>query len=316
MATMTNKYELHQIGTIYSCFKQKFGIPRQPGLAPLAIAELELSPPFNNPDAIRGISEWSHLWITFVFHAIPEEQVAPERFKATIQPPRGDKKYGVFATRTTHRPNRLGLSLCKLAGVLTRNGRVVLQLEGVDLLDETPVLDIKPYLKYAESIPTASHGFTPDVPQTLPVKFTAEAEAQLAACKSTHPAIRDLITQVLSQDPRPTWQKLKLASQPSHHIATLTESNHSDALREKIAGEQLAIQTNQSTSQTAAQSTTDGRTHMPCDEKEYCQYLCDVRLLWRYMTETNNTDTTSFRCIVVHFCGRLDRKDISKMFLK
>ena len=109
----------------------------------------------------------------------------------------------MFATRTTHRPNRLGLSVVELAAVEVRGGGAVLLLRGVDLLDGTPVVDIKPYLPYADAIPDARAGFAAAPPAVLPVEFTAEADAQLAAIGSTHPEIKALAVQVLQQDPRP-----------------------------------------------------------------------------------------------------------------
>mmetsp|Transcript_35390 Transcript_35390/g.92580 ORF Transcript_35390/g.92580 Transcript_35390/m.92580 type:complete len:302 (-) Transcript_35390:1968-2873(-) len=201
------RYSLSTVGVVRSCFKQKFGIPRQPGLAPAAHAVLEVLPPFDRPEAFRGMEGWSHVWLTFVFHEIPESQVSPEGHKATVHPPRGTEKYGLWATRTTHRPNRLGLSLCELASVDCSRGGVRLRLKGVDLLDGTPVLDIKPYVPYAESVPDAAAAFAPAPPPTLTVGWTAEAEAQLAAAPSRHPAFKELAEQVLRQDPRPTWQQ-------------------------------------------------------------------------------------------------------------
>ena len=124
-----------------------------------------------------------------------------------MTPPRGDQKYGVFATRTTHRPNRLGLSVIELAGVEIRDGCAVLLLRGVDLLDGTPVVDIKPYLPYADAVPDARGGFAAASPPLLAVEFTTEADAQLVAIGSKHPEIKALAVQVLQQDPRPTYFK-------------------------------------------------------------------------------------------------------------
>lgn len=247
-------YRCDVIGVVRSCFKQRFGIPRQPGLVPLAIAELELHPPWNHPDAVRGLDAWSHVWVTFVFH----ETKLPKTFKATVHPPRGTEKYGVFATRTTHRPNRLGLSLCRLTGVEKSNNKVILKLSGVDLLDETPVLDIKPYVPYTEAIPDAVASFAPEAPSTIIVKFTEKAENQLAELQSKHPQIRKLAVQVLSQDPRPTFRKR--------------------------------------------------RTELADSEKEYCQYLCDVKLKWTHTLEDSQ------EWITVHECTRLPLADTPSMF--
>ncbi|MDN3557359.1 tRNA (N6-threonylcarbamoyladenosine(37)-N6)-methyltransferase TrmO [Halomonas maura] len=189
------------IGHIASDFPDKFGIPRQPGLAEAARARLVLAPPFDDPLAVRGLEAFSHLWLTFVFH------LSPERWTPLVRPPRlgGNARVGVFASRSTHRPNRLGLSLVELVAIDTRAG-VSLTLRGADLVDGTPVLDIKPYLPWAEARPEARAGFAPAAPPALPVTFTAEAEAALAA-RTDGDTLRALIAQVLAQDPRPAYRK-------------------------------------------------------------------------------------------------------------
>ena len=168
-------FAMTPIGVIESDYPDKFGIPRQPGLAPAARATLALSPPFDDPLAVRGLDAFSHLWLTFVFHH------SPVHWTPLVRPPRlgGNAKIGVFASRSTHRPNRLGLSLVELLEIDTRRG-VRLVLGGTDLVDGTPVLDIKPYLPWAESRPEARAGFAPESPPRLPVNFTAEAETTLA----------------------------------------------------------------------------------------------------------------------------------------
>lgn len=140
------EYTMRPIGVVRSPFKQKFGIPRQPHLAPSATATIELAPPFNTADAVKGLSDWSHVWVTFVFHKTIRD---PADWKThLVRPPRlgGRTRVGVFASRATYRPNPLGLSACKLEGVEVGAGGVSILLSGVDLLDGTPVLDIKPYL--------------------------------------------------------------------------------------------------------------------------------------------------------------------------
>ena len=115
-------YSLKPIGVVHSCFKEKFAIPRQPALAPAAKGEIELFPPYNDPVAIEGLEEVSHLWLSFIFHkAMPKE----DEVRLRVRPPRlgGNKKIGVFATRATHRPNPLGLSVVKLDGI--KNGRLL-----------------------------------------------------------------------------------------------------------------------------------------------------------------------------------------------
>ncbi|WP_129138972.1 tRNA (N6-threonylcarbamoyladenosine(37)-N6)-methyltransferase TrmO [Modicisalibacter coralii] len=200
--TLDAPYALQPIGRIASDYPDKFGIPRQPGLATEACAVLHLLPPYDDPLTVRGLERVSHLWLTFVFHR------SPERWTPLVRPPRlgGNAKLGVFATRSTHRPNRLGLSLVELAGIETHGGGVRLLLRGHDLVDGTPVLDIKPYLPWAEARPEADAGFAPAPPPQRPVRFTASAEASLAA-RDDGDSLRRLIIQVLAQDPRPAYRR-------------------------------------------------------------------------------------------------------------
>ena len=197
------------IGVIHSCFGEKFGIPRQAGLAPAATATLELLPPYAMPEAVRGLEEFSHLWLIFVFHGIPDGQWQP-----TVRPPRlgGRQRLGVFATRSPFRPNAIGLSAVRLERIAIDRGRVTLHLSGVDLLDGTPVLDIKPYLPYADSLPDAVGGFAAQAPDGgLTVEFSPEAEAVCAVWPGG--GLRELIVQVLSHDPRPAYERLAAAAQ-------------------------------------------------------------------------------------------------------
>lgn len=196
-----------QIGVIHSCFREKFGIPRQAGLAPAATAKLELLSPYNAPEALRGLEGFSHIWLLFVFHAIPAGQWQP-----TVRPPRlgGKQRLGVFATRSPFRPNPLGLSAVGLQGIDAAHG--VLHLSGVDLLDGTPILDIKPYLPYADHIVDAVGGFAAHAPHhPLQVTFSKAAEDFCAAW--TTGDLRELITQIIRQDPRPAYAHRQAAMQ-------------------------------------------------------------------------------------------------------
>ena len=188
---------IEPIGIIHSCFKEKFGIPRQSGMVKTATATLELLPPFNAEEALRGIEEFSHLWIIFAFH----ESIC-ETFQPTVRPPRlgGNIRKGVFATRAPFRPNPIGLSVVELKGV---NG-TTLELAGGDFLDGTPVLDIKPYIPYADSIPDAQGSFAhaaPEAPNT--VSFSPEAEAVFQTLEKPQ---QQLIRDVLGYNPRPAYQ--------------------------------------------------------------------------------------------------------------
>ncbi|SNY98735.1 tRNA (N6-threonylcarbamoyladenosine(37)-N6)-methyltransferase TrmO [Halomonas sp. hl-4] len=198
-------FALTPIGHVISDYADKFGVPRQPGLAPAANAQLVLSPPYDDPLAVRGLDAFSHVWISFVFHQ------SPERWSPLVRPPRlgGNRKVGVFASRSTHRPNRLGLSLVELSGIDTRQG-VRLILSGCDLVNGTPVVDIKPYLPWAEARPDAQAGFAPEAPARLAVHFSAAALAQLAT-RDDQASLRTLIEQVLGQDPRPAYQQSRPA---------------------------------------------------------------------------------------------------------
>lgn len=192
------------IGVIHSCFKEKFGIPRQPGLAAAATATLELFAPYDCMEALRGLETVSHIWVLFVFHANGDR-----RWNPTVRPPRlgGNRRMGVFATRSGFRPNPIGLSAVRLTGLDRRNGTTFLQLKGVDLLDGTPVLDIKPYLPYADAIANAETGFAKNRPEpTLEVVFLPPARA---ACLEKTNAwgmdVETLIIDVLAADPRPAY---------------------------------------------------------------------------------------------------------------
>ena len=196
-------FQFQQIGVIHSCYRQKFGIPRQPGIVTAAEATLELLPPFNQENLVRGLTGFSHIWVHFIFH-----QTMDEGWRPTIRPPRlgGRQRMGVFATRSTHRPNPMGMSVVALQKITSGNGRLILHLGAVDLLDGTPVIDIKPYLPYADALPDAKGGFAPLPMQLAEVKFTDQAMSQcLHYEQRTGRQLVQLIEQVLGQDPRPAY---------------------------------------------------------------------------------------------------------------
>lgn len=197
--------ELEPIGIIHTPYKQKFAIPRQPGLAKDAIGSINFNPHFNDPNCLRGIEQFSHLWLIFQFH-----QTVKQGWSPLIRPPRlgGNEKIGVFASRSTFRPNGLGLSVVNFESVSTVQGQVVLTVSGVDLLDGTPILDIKPYIPYADSLPDANAGFAQRTPQSdMQVCFNDEAQIQLVQYSRVYPKLRELICQVLGQDPRPAYKQ-------------------------------------------------------------------------------------------------------------
>lgn len=195
---------IEPIGVISSCFKEKFGIPRQPALASLAQATLEMAKGYEQIEMFDGLEQFSHIWLIFGFHATQHHG-----WKPSVRPPRlgGNKRVGVFASRSMYRPNSLGLSVCQLDSIAVKSGRTVLNLAGVDLLDGTPVFDIKPYLPYADSISDARGAYAEDKPIIQhDIIFSQLAEVQ---CKEkqqqTGQDIRLLVEQILQQDPRPSY---------------------------------------------------------------------------------------------------------------
>jgi len=192
------------VGIVHSCYKEKFGIPRQPGLVPDAPARIELLEPCRSPMVVRGLARFSHIWVVFVFHKCLEAG-----WKPTVRPPRcgGNRRAGVFATRSPFRPNPVGLSCVELTAIHQQGARVELAVRGGDLLDQTPVLDIKPYLPWADALPQADGGFAADAPARLAeVRFSPRAEK---ACEKREvadiPGLRKIITQMVSLDPRPAY---------------------------------------------------------------------------------------------------------------
>lgn len=202
------------IALIHSPYKEKFAVPRQPGLVASATAELEILPPYDDINAFSGLEEFSHLWLVFVFHknnpAAKNQQWSP-----TVRPPRlgGNKRVGVFATRSPSRPNPIGLSLVQFHGIKKENGKIFLLLSNIDLVDGTPILDIKPYIPYADAKPDALAGFAQSEPEALmKIQFSEKAARKIAQCLHSHPNLQQLISEVLQQDPRPAYKKNKADS--------------------------------------------------------------------------------------------------------
>lgn len=195
---------IHPIGTIRTPYKEKFAIPRQPGLAKSAIGEIRFCKEFNDPNYLRGIEQFSHIWLLFHFHQTAEKGHSP-----LVRPPRlgGNQKQGVFATRSTFRPNAMGMSVVEFADVSYQNKQLTLSVKGIDLLDGTPILDIKPYIPYADSVPDASGGMAQHTPKLMAVNFSEQANQQLKEIASNYPRLSSLIVEVLSQDPRPAYHQ-------------------------------------------------------------------------------------------------------------
>lgn len=192
---------LAPIATVRSCFGGKFAVPRQPGLCPSAWGRLVFHPAYRSAEAVRGLEGFSHVWLIFGFH-----ETADQGWKPTVRPPRlgGNQRIGVFASRSTFRPNGLGLSLVRLEGIDTAAAdSPVLLLGGIDLLDGTPVYDVKPYLPYAEAIPEATGGFAGDAIPRLPVEVDKSAAADF---EKLPPRARAVLMEVLALDTRPATQ--------------------------------------------------------------------------------------------------------------
>ncbi len=191
---------VHTIAHIRTDLPEKFGVPRQSGLVPQLRGTIVFEPDYRNPDALRGLEGFSHLWVIFRFHKAERETWSP-----TVRPPRlgGNRRMGVFATRSPFRPNAIGLSCVKLEGVrLDEQLGPVIEVRGADLVDGTPILDIKPYLPYADCHPEAAGGFTEPL-NAEPLQVECD-EALLAGLTEAQKAG---LQGVLSCDPRPRYQE-------------------------------------------------------------------------------------------------------------
>lgn len=188
------------IAHIHNDFRSKFGIPRQSGLASGLLSTIVFEPLYRDPEALRGIEEFSHLWLIWQF-----SESVREGFHPTVRPPRlgGNRRMGVFATRSPFRPNAIGLSSVKLVRVEhTNEYGTVLVVEGADLKDGTPIWDIKPYIAYTDAHPDAVGGFSDEVRDyALSVDFPLELLSRIDADK------QQALMNILSQDPRPSYQQ-------------------------------------------------------------------------------------------------------------
>ncbi|TCK03078.1 tRNA (N6-threonylcarbamoyladenosine(37)-N6)-methyltransferase TrmO [Marinobacterium mangrovicola] len=194
------------IGVIHSAFDEKFGIPRQPGLTPSLNATIEILPPFASPEAVRGLEQASHIWLIFLFSATAEQG-----WKPLVRPPRlgGNRRLGVFASRSPFRPNPIGLSPVQLTGIRQQGDSILLDVVGADLLDGTPILDIKPYLPYADSIPEAHFALAEKI-ETLELPIHWSEQAEQAVNEQSQLKNQPLATQIeelLRCDPRPAYQR-------------------------------------------------------------------------------------------------------------
>lgn len=198
-------YRFTPIGYVNSCYKEKFGIPRQPALVEVP-ASIEIKTEYSKDDAFRELESFSHIWVIFVFHGVDN------KWNSMVRPPRlgGNKRVGVFASRSMFRPNPIGLSVVELKSIERKANSVVLNIIGGDFLDQTPVLDIKPYIPYSDAIKQATAGYAIEQPPVkLSVVFSPQASIQISDVQKLYPEIKNVIRQVLQLDPRPAYQEHK-----------------------------------------------------------------------------------------------------------
>ncbi len=198
-------YSIEPIGFIESPYKEKFAVPRQPRLVPSAKARVRLVNQSNSPESVRGIDQFSHIWLLFLF-----DQNLDAGWKPTVRPPRlgGNERIGVFASRATFRPNGIGMSAVEVHGVTKEGDQIYLELGSVDLVDGTPIIDIKPYIPYSDSISNAHGGYAEESPEQSHVVFSSDAVQALFDQENGQHQL-DVIKQVLAQDPRPAYKKNK-----------------------------------------------------------------------------------------------------------
>ena len=192
------EYTIKAIAHIKSDFPTKFGIPRQAGIVEELEAHIVFEPEYRDPEALRGLEGFSHIWLIWQF-----SQAVRADWSPTVRPPRlgGNTRMGVFATRSPFRPNALGLSCVRLLGIEDSREGKILRVAGADLMDGTPIFDIKPYIPYADCKPEAESGFAPDPGAQLTVEFLPEAE------KHIPPEKRQALRGVLANDPRPRYKQ-------------------------------------------------------------------------------------------------------------
>lgn len=192
-------FTIEPIATIHNDYKDKFGIPRQSGLFDDSFSTIVFEPKYRDENALRGLEGYSHIWLLWQF----DRNNSDKGWSPTVRPPRlgGNKRVGVFATRSPYHPNGIGLSCVKLVSIeKDKENGIVLMVSGADLLDETPIIDIKPYLSLPDSYPDAKCGFADDVCEyELNVNVKTDT-------KGIPPEVLCHITEILKQDPRPSYQ--------------------------------------------------------------------------------------------------------------
>ena len=211
---MNDQISMPIIGYMCSPFVEKFGIPRQSNLVNTT-SYIKLIAPYDDINAFQGIEQFSHLWLLWQFHAndVRKNDNAAKKagiFQPMIRPPRlgGNQKIGVFASRSMYRPSQIGLSVVQLLEIKKVKNELRLYVQGADILDGTPIVDIKPYLAYADAIPDALSGYAPDAPQILQVVWSEEASIQKQKLLNENICTEQIfqeLEQVLAQNPKPAY---------------------------------------------------------------------------------------------------------------
>jgi tRNA-Thr(GGU) m(6)t(6)A37 methyltransferase TsaA len=193
-----NKYQVSPIGEVLSPFREKFGIPRQAGIIPTVESKIRLYDEFSDSDFVRGLENFSHIWVIFLFHENIEKG-----WKKMVRPPRlgGNKKVGVFASRAPFRPNFIGTSAVKLINI-EHGKNIFLTVQGADIADKTPVIDIKPYVKFADAVDNADSGVFNNPPEK---KFNVLFSEQAKSVCSLNKGLEAKLIEVLSYDIRPAY---------------------------------------------------------------------------------------------------------------
>lgn len=214
-------WTLNRIAIMHSPCKEKFAVPRQSGLAPGLTGQIEILSPYDRDEAFLALDGFSHIWVLGLFHQskIEGENIdRTESWQTTVRPPRlgGNKRVGVFASRSPNRPNPISLSVFKLIDISRRANKLFLDVSGTDLVDGTPIIDIKPYLRYADSIPDAQGGYVDLIPKPqLSVVFSDLAAKQCFLLTSSFPArlenlneqqLQRIIIELIQLDPRPAYK--------------------------------------------------------------------------------------------------------------
>lgn len=211
------------VGLHHSPMSQKFGLPRQSNLVDIS-SVIELLPPYDVQEAIMGLDGFSHLWLHWYFHANREPSAHSDSFRAKIRPPRlgGNDKIGVFASRSMYRPSQMGMSVVQLQGIEVQQGRLLIHVIGADLLDKTPILDIRPYIRYSDAIIDSHSDYADTKPSTRQVYVHSDAKRQFeqivkdvqadavvndSLITPLHHADWDVIIALIAQDPRPAYRQ-------------------------------------------------------------------------------------------------------------